>query len=110
MRENVNNKVVKVVKILEDLIDLVKNEETDLAWSRFNTVDELFDELLDHINKLINKDFSKLGDLILLFAPTASLQEISISSGWGSQFLIISEEFDYAIAELRKEFNLNPKF
>lgn len=110
MRENSNEKIVNVVKILEKLIDIVKNDETDLTWSRFNTIDELIDDLVNHIKKLINRDFSKLDDLILLFAPTASLQEISISSGWASQFLVISEKFDYAIEELKKEFQLGTKF
>ena len=100
-----NKKIANVIKILEEVIDIVKNTETDLAWSRFNTIDELIDELLDHIKKLLNRDFSKLDNLILLFAPTASLQEISISSGWASRFLVISEKFDYAIEELKKELH-----
>ena len=106
MRENDSNeKIANIIRILEEIIDIVKNNETDLVWSRFNTIDELIDELLNHIKKLINREFTKLDDLILLFAPTASLQEISISSGWGSQFLVISEKFDYAIEELKKELH-----
>ncbi|MHA2280703.1 MAG: hypothetical protein ACXAC5_07615 [Promethearchaeota archaeon] len=111
MRENYENinsneKIVNIIKILEKILDIVKNTETDLTWSRFNTVDELIDELLDHVKRLMRRDFSKLDSLILLFAPTASLQDISVSSGWGSLFISISETLDKAIEELKREFHL----
>jgi hypothetical protein len=54
------------------------------------------------------EDFSKIEDLIILFAPTSDLQEISIDSGWATLFLEISEKFDLTIKELIKIFDLNP--
>ena len=35
--------------------------------------------------------------LKLLFAPTGSIQEVSISSGWGQEFLSLSARFDEVI-------------
>jgi len=35
--------------------------------------------------------------LKLLFAPTGSLQESSMSNGWANEFLALSSEFDEAI-------------
>jgi len=36
------------------------------------------------------------GDLSVLFAPTGLVQEVSISSGWGVEFLAIGSRFDAA--------------
>jgi hypothetical protein len=38
--------------------------------------------------------------LRLLFAPTGSLQETSISNGWADKFLALSSRFDAALEEL----------
>ncbi|MFW9895654.1 MAG: hypothetical protein ACFFD7_07610 [Candidatus Thorarchaeota archaeon] len=104
---NENAPLANIIEILEQIIEIVKYEDTDLTWSRFKSIDELINELLDHIKKLEKRDFSKLNDLTLLFAPTASLQEISISSGWASNFLKISKKFDLAIEEIKHEFKKN---
>ena len=42
-------------------------------------------------------DTSRRADLELLFAPTGSIQEVSVSSGWGDEFLAVSERFDAVI-------------
>ena len=34
----------------------------------------------------------------VLFAPTGPIQEVSLSSGWGKEFLALSERFDDAMA------------
>ena len=71
-----------------------------MSWSHFNSEEEVIEELNGHIRRLEDNDFSKLEDLKLLFAPTASLQEISISSGRGEVFLELSTEFDHIIKGL----------
>ena len=76
--------------------------------SQFDSKEELIQEIENHIQKLKNEDFSKVEDLITLFAPTGEFQEISIDSGWSKLYLILSERFDNAIKELIEEFNLNP--
>ncbi|MFW9823314.1 MAG: hypothetical protein ACFFE4_10285 [Candidatus Thorarchaeota archaeon] len=103
--DNSNEIFANVIEILEQIIDIIEQKDPDLTWSRFDNIDDIIDELRDHIKNLKNRNLSKLNDLILLFAPTASLQEISISSGWGSKFLKISKKFDLTIEELKHEFN-----
>ncbi|HEX8181606.1 MAG TPA: hypothetical protein VF525_18845 [Pyrinomonadaceae bacterium] len=34
----------------------------------------------------------------VLFAPTGPMQEVSLSSGWGEEFLALAERFDEAMA------------
>ncbi|MFX1455524.1 MAG: hypothetical protein ACFFDB_09150 [Promethearchaeota archaeon] len=106
-KNNENAPIANLIEILNQIIEIVKYQYTDLTWSRFESIDELINELQDHIKKLEKRDFSKLNELTLLFAPTASLQEISISSGWASKFLKISEKFDLAIEEIKHKFKEN---
>ena len=108
--ENVNEKIEVIVHILELIREFIKAPGTDMIRSVFDTEKDLINELDIHIHKLTKEDFSKIEDLIILFAPTSDLQEISIDSGWGEIFLIISEKFDFAIKNLIEEFNLKPIF
>jgi len=106
--ENVNEKIELVINILELIKEFIKAPETDIIRSLFDTKEDVINELDNHILKLTKEDFSNIEDLIILFAPTSDLQEISLSSGWGKLFLIISEKFDSAIKDLIEEFNLKP--
>ncbi|MHA2122717.1 MAG: hypothetical protein ACW990_16065 [Promethearchaeota archaeon] len=104
--ENVNGKIKVVIIILELLKGIMDDPETDVLHSTFDTKEEIIDELDRNILKLRSEDFSMIEDLIILFSPTSDLQEISLDSGWGKQFLIISERFDSAIKDLIGEYNL----
>ncbi|NVM36972.1 MAG: hypothetical protein HWN81_15355 [Candidatus Lokiarchaeota archaeon] len=97
--------VISIIKILKRIL---KTPQTNTIHSSFNSKEDVIIELDTHIQRLIKGDFSKIEDLIILFAPTSDLQEISIASGWGKQFLSISERFDAAIKDLIYEFNLKP--
>ena len=91
-----------VIGILEEVVRIVDRPETDVAWSQYNNVQETVKDIKHHIARLQNDDFSRIEDLAMLFAPTGSLQEISISSGWGDEFLEIAARFDRAVAPLRQ--------
>lgn len=103
-----NKKILIVINILEIIKDLINRPEMDIIRSRFDTKDEVINGLDSHIINLKRKDFTEIEDLIILFAPTSDLQEISLASGWGEQFLTLSERFDSAIEDLIKEFKINP--
>lgn len=89
-----------IIDILETVKKFIQGRNTDVAWSRFESKEQVIMEINNHIHRLKNDDFSKVEDLILLFLPTSSLQEISISSGWRKKFLVIAEKFDDAIKDL----------
>ena len=97
-----------VIKILETIKKIIQSPETDIFRSRFDTNEVVVNELENHINKLREENFDNIENLIILFAPTSDLQEISLSSGWGKQFLSISERFDHAIKDLIEFYNLKP--
>ena len=108
--ENIDNDKTVIIEILETVKKLILEPKTDISWSTFNSKDELIIEIDAHIQKLKLRDFSKVTDLIILFAPTSDFQEISLSSGWGNRYLNISERFDVAINGLCKKFQLKPFF
>ena len=106
--ENINEKIEAVIDILEFIKKIIKGPETNILRSWFDTKEDIISELDSHILKLKKEDFSTLGELIILFAPTSDLQEISLDSGWGHLFLSISKKFDSAIEELIEDFNIKP--
>lgn len=62
----------QLIELLKYVRSIVDTPNTDLCWSRYN-------------------------DLAYFFAPTGSLQEISISNGWGEEFIEVSEAIDKLI-------------
>jgi hypothetical protein len=89
--------VQDVIDILGQVIRLIESGEPDVTWSGYDTVDDVLLDLADHIDRLAKNDLSKRKELEILFAPTGALQELSISSGWGEQFLTLAERFDRAM-------------
>jgi len=108
--ENIDNNDTVIIEILESVKKLILEPRTDISWSTFDSKDELIFEIDTHIQQLKLEDFSKVKDLILLFAPTSDFQEISLSSGWSNHYLNLSERFDIAIEDLCKRFQLKPFF
>ena len=61
------------------------------------SLEALLAELDQHAARLAVGDLSAKGALQRLFAPTGPLQEISISSGWGEEFLELARALDRAM-------------
>lgn len=104
--ENINEKIKIIIEVLESIKERLNSPDTNFLHSRFDSQEDIINELENHILKLKNKDFSNIEELIILFAPTSDLQEIAIDSGWGQQFLDFAERFDSAIDEIIEEFNI----
>ena len=108
--ENGDNNQKVLIEILEAVKKLILEPRTEILWSTFDSKDELIFEINTHIQKLKNKDFSKIKELILLFAPTSDLQEIALSSGWSDDYLNLSGRFDIGIKILCEKNQLKPFF
>ncbi len=77
-----------------------------MIHSGFDSPEDLIEELDNHIKNLTKEDFSKIDDLIILFAPTSDLQEIAIDNGWGDLYIELSEKFDSTINNLIEDYHL----
>lgn len=93
-----NDRKQQVTSLLLQVRDQVDSPSTDILWSKYDSLEELLQSLDSLIKKVKeNEDDSIIEDLKLLFAPTGSLQEISLSSGWPKEFLELSQRFDQLI-------------
>ena len=84
----------ELITIFDDVLSYIKRDGVDLVWSHWDNVDDAVKELDDHKSRFLKNDFSKLDDASFLFAPTGSLQEVSLSNGWGDEFIQLANRID----------------
>jgi len=91
--ETPTDKLIEIIEIIRGKI----TPETDIVWTRYNSVDELNLDLDKLVQGIRTNDVATFSKLKTLFGPTASFQELSISNGWGEEFIRLSIEFDEQI-------------
>ena len=89
-----------LVDVLDDTRTLLAREDNDFSWSRWANSNEAVAEIDDILRRINAAETIKLLPLQVLFGPTSSLQEVSIESGWGEEFLKLASRFDNAVADL----------
>ena len=90
----------KLISILKETKILLALDGNDFSWSSWIDQNQALSEIDSIITKLEN---GLVPDIAVLFAPTGPIQEVSLSSGWGNEFLKLAERFDkeYAIVRNR---------
>ena len=81
------------------LIYFLSLPSTDVIWSKYENANEAIEELKLLETDIINNDKNSIDKLLYLLSPTASLQEISIDSGWGNEYLDIAEKLETALGK-----------
>lgn len=102
MTENENrdidwNLVLEILDVIKSKI----NVETDLLWTNYNSAEELIAEIKIIDNLLRDKNKKGLESLGYLFAPTGTLQEISMQNDWIQEYLNLSLKFDTLYENLK---------
>ena len=92
-----NDAKTELADVLREAIVWLSRPDSDFAWSSWNDSTEAVSELSAHIAALESGKLPPKLDLTILFAPTGPIQEVSISSGWGDEFLSLAERFDCAV-------------
>jgi hypothetical protein len=85
------------------IVERVKSKvgrNTDVIWTRYNSVDELLADLDSLIAGIQASDSMTHAKLKLLFGPTGAFQELAVRNGWGEEYLQLAEAFDNQIAQL----------
>lgn len=85
-----------LVSVLREARALLALPGNDFAWSHWKNEIEALKELDDIIAAIESGTLPERGKVSVLFAPTGSIQEVSINSGWSLEFLALSEKFDHA--------------
>ncbi len=99
------NKMKTTTEKLVEIIEIIKGKivpETDIVWTRYNSVAELEIDLEKLILGIRANDRETYSKLETLFGPTGSFQELSIDNGWGEEFIQLSISFDEQIAHEKK--------
>lgn len=66
----------------------------DFSWSSWEDADAALGEIDGMISRVKAGPLPDRLDVSILFAPTGPIQEVSISSGWGQEFLEVAARFD----------------
>ena len=90
----------KLIIVLQEARALLARPNNDFAWSSWNDASAALRELDGHITRLQAGELPSRADLDVLFLPTGPIQEVSVSSGWGGQFLALANRFDAAMRRL----------
>ncbi|MGD0702201.1 MAG: hypothetical protein ABSA02_20250 [Trebonia sp.] len=89
----------ELAAVLRRIAELLSRDDVDTSWSGYET-----DELRSEIRSFLARAEAGLplgqpgrARLRVLFAPTGALQETSLSSGWGQEFVELAGRFDNAV-------------
>jgi hypothetical protein len=92
--------VDSVVRVLEDVLKIVETRTQNVDWAGgwWDEAGDMVADLRDHLSRLRRADTSRMDELRTLFLPTGPLQDVSISSGWGTRYVELAARFDAASA------------
>jgi len=87
-----------LIQVLEEAKSWLSKPENTFGYSSVWEDSSMACEDIDQfIQDLKDRVEFKVIDLKILFAPTGPIQEISIYSGWGKEFLLLADRFDKAL-------------
>jgi hypothetical protein len=85
-----------LIDVLDEARSLLAEPDNDFAWSSWKAAGAACREIDRLVSLLASGSLPPRGELSVLFAPTGPIQEVSISSGWGDEFLRLAQRFDRA--------------
>lgn len=87
--------LIALKEVLTEVRALVQREDNDFAWSGWESAEEALQEI-DSALATLEEGRPPGVYLKVLFLPTGPLQELSLSSGWGDEFVALANRFDEA--------------
>jgi hypothetical protein len=93
-----NVATVELRSVLLDARSLIALPDNNFDWSSWRDAGAALREIDGLIAALERGQVPSRLTMSVLFAPTGPIQEVSLSSGWGKEFLTLAARFD-AVAE-----------
>lgn len=90
--------IPELINILREARGFLQRGEGDYSWSSWEDESAALAELDEIIRNLLIGQAPPTSTLQVLFAPTGPMQEVSLSSGWGNEFVELADRLDQAIA------------
>jgi hypothetical protein len=94
---SVTSKHQNLIAVLREAREFLARPDNDFAWSSWEDAEAAFREIDGLISRIEAGSLPPRLDLTVLFAPTGPIQEVSVSSGWGQEFLRLADRFDAAV-------------
>jgi hypothetical protein len=85
-----------LIAALREARELLARADNEFAWSSWADAAAALKEIDGLIARIERDDLPKRIEMDLLFAPTGDIQEVSVSSGWGQDFLRVAARYDAA--------------
>lgn len=92
----------RLLEVLCESRALLALPDNDFTWSTWDNSAGALSELDSFITAIEDGTSFESSALSILFAPTGDIQEVSMSSGWGDEFLRVAERFDSAFAQFKE--------
>jgi hypothetical protein len=92
-----NSKPQRLIDVLREAREFLACPGNDYAWSSWEDAPAALREIDGIIARIESGDMPKRSNIELLFLPTGPIQEVSVSSGWGQEFIELANRFDAAI-------------
>lgn len=84
------------------LIELLSCPDIDVTWSSYDNAEQIINELKKVGKGIFDGDIRSINKMKSLLGPTGSLQEISISSGWGNEFIEIANTIELEFNRIKE--------
>lgn len=89
-----------LLAVLEQTRALLAAPNNDFSWSSWEDATDALAEVDALLAQLRSGAAPNALALTILFAPTGPMQEVSLSSGWGDDFIELARRFDIAMASV----------
>lgn len=84
----------ELLQVLRSAREYLARPGNDFFWSGWHDADAAIREIDGLIRIVETGKLPRREDVSILFLPTGPIQEVSISSGWGDEFLSLAEQAD----------------
>jgi hypothetical protein len=78
---------------------LLARQDNDFTWSSWEDAPAALLEIDALLSRLEAGTLPRRSEMEVIFLPTGPLQEVSLSSAWGDEFLHLADRFDSAMEE-----------
>jgi hypothetical protein len=89
-----------MIAVFEDAISALQRPGNDFVWSGWDDEAEALLEVGAVVDELRGGSVPERLKMEILFAPTGPIQEVSVSSGWGTEFLALADRFDRELSRI----------
>ncbi len=86
----------KLIDVLRQARDLLARPGSEFLWSSWENARQATREI-DRLIAEVRSGGLPSEALQIVFAPTGPMQEVSLGSGWGDEFLSLAARFDDAL-------------